>query len=194
MEPTRRNVNDIYQKIELTAGGMDNMLKKLAMASEINHSDLKIESIPFNEIIPEIKNNLPLLHNGHNIKVKWEIAEKISYEGDRRLIEMVFEYLLENAVRFHGGGPDEKPEIKIYIKENSEEVKISIFDNGQGISQEAISKVFDMFTVATDKTNGYGLGLYLVKKAVQKLNGSIQVKSEEHEFTKFEISLPKSGF
>ena len=103
-----------------------------------------------------------------------------------------FEYLLENAVRFHGGGPDQKPEIHISIKEDSGNVNISVFDNGQGISQEAINRIFDMFTVATDKTNGYGLGLYLVKKAIQKLNGTIQVKSEEHEFTQFEISLPKS--
>jgi signal transduction histidine kinase len=68
-------------------------------------------------------------------------------------------------------------------------------DNGIGISPNQIDNIFKMFHRATEKSDGAGLGLYIVKEVVEKLNGSIDVTSSLGQGTKFYIKLPqlKSG-
>ncbi len=84
--------------------------------------------------------------------------------------------------------------IRISI-DKSVAVIIKVYDNGMGVSQEVRSRIFDMFTVGTDipSGNGYGLGLYLVRKALAKMEGTISFKSKENEYTEFTIFLPLSG-
>ena len=66
-------------------------------------------------------------------------------------------------------------------------------DNGLGIDSEYKSKIFLMFFRGSEISQGNGLGLYLVKKAIDKLGGKIEVDSEEGKFTSFSISIPKQN-
>ena len=63
-------------------------------------------------------------------------------------------------------------------------------DNGIGIPASIRDRVFDMFYRGHKSADGSGIGLYIVKETVDKLNGSIRMKSEEQEFTEFSIYLP----
>jgi signal transduction histidine kinase len=65
-------------------------------------------------------------------------------------------------------------------------------DNGIGIKKEYVKKVFDMFYRATEKSQGSGLGMYIVKQAVDKLKGSIKVKSTFGKGTTIKITLPNN--
>ncbi|TAF63863.1 MAG: ATP-binding protein [Cytophagales bacterium] len=67
---------------------------------------------------------------------------------------------------------------------------IEISDNGQGISEEHVNKIFDMFYRASLNSEGSGLGLYIVKEAIKILKGSITVQSELGSGTVFTIELP----
>ena len=69
---------------------------------------------------------------------------------------------------------------------------ITVYDNGMGVPKKVQGSIFDMFTVGTDISsgNGYGLGLYLVKKALAKMGGRISIRSKENEYTEFTMSLP----
>jgi signal transduction histidine kinase len=67
---------------------------------------------------------------------------------------------------------------------------ISFRDNGIGITKQNISKIFDMFYRASEQSGGSGLGLYIVKNAVEKLGGRVSVGSEPGSYTIFEIVLP----
>jgi signal transduction histidine kinase len=69
-------------------------------------------------------------------------------------------------------------------------VCISIKDNGIGIPEEAQQKIFDMFYRASDRAGGSGLGLYIVKEIVEKLEGSIIVNSVFGVGTTFEVRIP----
>ncbi|MCB0493680.1 MAG: HAMP domain-containing histidine kinase, partial [Cyclobacteriaceae bacterium] len=70
---------------------------------------------------------------------------------------------------------------------------ISIQDNGVGIFPNYVDKVFDMFYRASDKSNGAGLGLYIVKETVDKLGGKISIDSEIETGTTVEIDIPFGG-
>ena len=74
--------------------------------------------------------------------------------------------------------------------DNRDHVIIEIEDNGQGIREEYREKIFDMYYRANERSKGNGLGLYIVKKAVQKLNGTIQLITEFGKGSRFVITLP----
>ena len=69
--------------------------------------------------------------------------------------------------------------------------KIEITDNGIGIKKEFQSQIFDMFFVTNNNNKGSGLGLYIVKEAVENINGIITVHSESNIGSKFTVTLPK---
>ena len=68
-----------------------------------------------------------------------------------------------------------------------------MIDNGQGIETKHLAKIFDMFFRATQNSTGSGIGLYIVKEIVQKMNGSIEVESSPGRGSKFFITLPDLG-
>ena len=85
----------------------------------------------------------------------------------------------------------QKTQIEVNFRTSRKAIIISIEDNGLGILKEQHEKIFDMFYRGSEKSQGNGLGLYLVKKAVQKLHGKINIESEEGKYACFTISLPK---
>ena len=185
-------VEAVYEKIDDTSTRMDLMLRKLVMASEINLAKPNPERINFNQVIEESWELLSNTMEVNEVKLDYSVGENIEYEADRRLINIIFNNLLENAILYQSNHRHRDGEVEVKIVNGQSKVKIDITDNGIGISDAVISEIFDLFSIGTDKTKGYGLGLYIVKKAVDKLNGEITVESKEHEYTQFHLTLPLS--
>jgi signal transduction histidine kinase len=119
-----------------------------------------------------------------------EEIEPLEWDSDPILLEMIIQNLLENSVRFRKKFTDEKNFIQIGIKEVGDAVQISIVDNGIGIKNENLQHIYQMFSKAARDHQNLGLGLYIVKQAVQKLKGSISLKNNEEDLTRFEVSIP----
>jgi signal transduction histidine kinase len=77
------------------------------------------------------------------------------------------------------------------LEEGEGEIKIHIEDNGQGISDIHHEKIFNMFYRASDQSKGSGLGLYIVKDTVLRLNGKIEFASTLGKGSRFTFSLPR---
>jgi signal transduction histidine kinase len=118
---------------------------------------------------------------------KVNISGRSSFYSDQRRIKVIFNNLISNAIRYSNG---KDPIVEIDIKINKTNADIVIADNGVGIEKKYQKKVFDMFYRATDTNAGSGLGLYIVKESVDKLNGEIDLISEPGKGTKFFISIP----
>lgn len=106
---------------------------------------------------------------------------------------IVFNNILSNAVRYRDPWKEDSF-IHIQIESGYTQAKIKFTDNGIGIGEEYLDKVFKMFFRASADSKGSGLGLYIVRGAVEKLGGTISVTSQLGSGTTFEIILPnKSG-
>ena len=81
-------------------------------------------------------------------------------------------------------------EIKVTVSES--EAEILVKDNGIGIAEENQEKVFNMFYRVSNKSVGSGLGLYIVKEAVEKLRGEIGLRSEPGKGSEFNVRLPNA--
>jgi signal transduction histidine kinase len=87
-------------------------------------------------------------------------------------------------------GLKEAPFVKLEALEQNKGILIKVSDNGEGISEEWKEKIFDLFTRASDQSSGFGLGLYIVRNAVQTLRGTISVESERNHGSSFNVWLP----
>jgi signal transduction histidine kinase len=108
---------------------------------------------------------------------------------DKSRLKVVLSNIISNAIKYHNLR-QEDPTVQITSSQFESTVCISIKDNGIGIPEEAQEKIFDMFYRASDRAGGSGLGLYIVKEIVEKLEGSITVNSVFGVGTTFEVRIP----
>lgn len=127
------------------------------------------------------------IENVNQITFKKEINLDIIYNNSLRL-QIILNNIISNAIKY-AVETKEKKWISIKTYSLNKSCIIEIEDNGIGIKKEFQSKIFDMFFV-TNSNKGTGLGLYIVKEAVENLNGNIIVESEINVGSKFIITLP----
>jgi len=125
----------------------------------------------------------------HGVDVKITVDENLSFHSDENLINTVMQNLIENAMKYKNPSI-EHPYVKINVVQQSNGIRMTITDNGQGIPEDQQSTVFDMFVKAHQDSEGSGLGLYIVKKSMHKLGGTITLKSQEGAGTTFDLFIP----
>jgi signal transduction histidine kinase len=143
--------------------------------------------IDWQKLISDTFDQLKYCVKDKAIERKISITGKSSFYSDQRRIKVIFNNLISNAIRYSNG---KEPVIEIEVTINRTNADIMIADNGVGIDKRHQKKVFEMFYRATDTNAGSGLGLYIVKESVDKLNGEIDMVSDLGKGTKFLISLP----
>lgn len=123
----------------------------------------------------------------------------IKYEGDEietlpipaTALEQILGNLIDNAIKYNIN----QPEIVVKVARDNTQTLLSIIDNGIGIPNEILPKIFDRFFVVdearTKTKGGSGLGLSIVKRLISEYNGEIYVESKENEGTKFDIIFTK---
>lgn len=187
LEKDRENMVVIWDKVEDTATKMDLMLRKLVMASEINiaqfdpYKRIDIQSV-IEETWEAIQNNLPT----ENIRFKSQIEPIKGFYTKEVPFRIALYNIFENAVLY---ACELDPQVSVTIKNQENKIYLEILDNGLGIPPDLTERIFDMFIVATDQPKGFGLGLYIAKKALDKLEGNINVRRDGN-FTCFQIILP----
>jgi signal transduction histidine kinase len=106
---------------------------------------------------------------------------------DRTQLIRVVTNLVKNAIQ---SIPEERtPKIDVHVFSKDKEVVFTVSDNGNGVTEENISKVFE--PKFTTKTSGMGLGLPMIKNIIEAYNGSITFKSQENKGTTFTVTFPK---
>ena len=111
--------------------------------------------------------------------------------SDATRLRIILNNIISNAIKYRSFDKDNSF-IRIEVVVSEKECKLTIEDNGEGIEESKLPHIFDMFYRATVKSTGSGLGLYIVKKVIDKLKASIEVDSEEMEGTTFTIIIPNA--
>jgi PAS domain S-box-containing protein len=175
--------------IENRVNKLDDFIKSILNHSKSINSELRVTPIDFAKIIGECTEELRYLKNSDKIDICTEIRELESYHSDELRLTILFKNFISNAIKYLNPQAP-KSFLKISICTTASQAQIVLADNGIGISQEYITKIYDMFFRATQSSDGSGLGLYIVKQNIEKLQGSVQVTSEINEGTTFTIVLP----
>ena len=168
------------------------MVDNLSYASAIQDKSKETNTINFKKVIDDTLKTLSGLKNFESIKFEITINQLGIFYSNKELINSIFQNLIHNAIKYSKPiSNDHTPIIKIEINQSENKVNITVKDNGIGIDEKCIGKIFDLYyRVDNEQEQGSGLGLYIVKRIVDDFNGEIKVKSEQNEGTFFELTLP----
>ena len=177
-------INIIGSKVE----DLDHFIGDVLSHSKNLKMDVSIMRVDFNTIISRTFTDLSYLEGASDMMIYRRVDENDFYSDPWRISE-IFRNLVSNAIKYRqitGAAP----EIRIEINCGETQTEIIFADNGIGIEKENLTKIFEMFYRATVQSDGSGIGLYIVKNAVEKLGGTISVHSEIGVGTTFTIILP----
>lgn len=127
--------------------------------------------------------------NTRRVSIQIDVDDDFVFVSDKGRLNIILNNLIANGIRYQN--PDvSNPWVHVSSFQSNEETVIVIRDNGIGIKPEAHEKIFDMFYRVSEKSVGSGLGLYIVKESINKLNGKIELTSKVGEGSSFTIRLP----
>ena len=116
--------------------------------------------------------------------------DSIFMQSDKSRVNALLKNIIGNAVKYRNTEITHSfAHVEFSVKEDTYEIRVN--DNGHGIPEKSLSRIFEMFYRASSSSVGTGLGLYICKEIVNKLNGTIQVESEVEKGTSVLITIPK---
>ena len=172
---------------------LSNMIKLLDTLLFMAKSDneilnLEMTTFQFDDLIAELIKESQLVSGRHEILS--DINEAILIKADRRLIKQMIRAIVDNSMKYTAGNG----KIEISSVKLTDQIELTISDNGTGISKEELPKIFDRFyrvdRARSRALGGTGLGLSIVKWIVEIHGGTILVESEPCIGTKMVIHLP----
>ncbi|MCH8331403.1 MAG: PAS domain S-box protein, partial [Bacteroidetes bacterium] len=184
----RENYLDLIGK---STKRLDNILNNLLEATAIKQGSLEISNIKFQRMVEDVINSLNHGREEFSIDFEIDISPDLEFFSDRNLILSILQNLIGNAMKY-ANNMEKHPYIHTMVRPKETGIEIKVSDNGIGIAEDVKDKIFDLFYRGTTLSQGTGLGLYIVKTAVTKLNGSIDVDSEVDKGSTFTVFLKNS--
>lgn len=186
-----QGLEDYFHMMQTSIYKLDETLKEILDYSRNARSELNIEYIDLEKLLEESFERLMYLEGSSYINKTVLIQGSSKVYSDAYRLSVIINNLVSNAIKYRDSTKNHSIiDIRAIVTET--ELQITFRDNGIGIKPEFLPKIFDMFYRATERSEGAGLGLYIVKETVDKLRGSIRVESEVGEGTDFYINIPNA--
>ena len=191
METAETNILSYLELMDRSVTKLDSFIRDLTDFSRNERMEVETKEIDFAALVQECKDNLHFMKNASRIKLHTDIDTEDTFFSDPVRIRIVLNNLISNAVKYQDL-EKEHSFAKIKISTSPTIAHITIEDNGLGIDREHHDKIFNMFFRASYQSFGTGLGMYIVKNAVQKVGGEITLESELGKGTIFRVEIPNS--
>jgi two-component system NtrC family sensor kinase len=172
----------------------DDMIRKYLSLSRVERSEVEIAPEAFDfrrDLVDKVLVNSDKEIRSHDMRVENRVPEGLTIWADRSLLTVVVQNLTFNAVRYGRDGG----EIRIFAEERPDEVRVNVWNEGEGIPADRLETIFGKFTRleregARGKI-GTGLGLFLARQIIEKHGGRIWAESEEGKFANLVFTIPK---
>jgi signal transduction histidine kinase len=163
----------------------------LVSLTRVSQKELETSSTSVVSLIQWVTDSVKLMPAAENIRIKTCIKTDIAILTDEALLRIVLQNLLCNAVMHHRPKGEDRY-VLVMVFDERENIRIEISDNGLGIPDHIQEKICDVFFRGNPRVPGSGLGLFIVKEAVEKLKGTMELYSKEGAGSTFSITLPKN--
>lgn len=182
-------LNTYFEMIERSVLKLDETIKEILDYSRNARGELTIEEVDLERMIENAFNQMQYLPGYHGTLKQINVQNHTALYSDVYRLSVILLNLISNALKY-GDDAKEQKVIQVSATITPAHCVLRIRDNGIGIHADYIDNVFNMFYRATDRSQGAGLGLYIVKEMVEKLSGTISITSELGQGTAITITIP----
>ncbi|MDB5274614.1 MAG: rcsC [Chitinophagaceae bacterium] len=172
---------------------LDTLIQDILNISRNARLEITVEPIHLKPFILSCLDTLSFMEEHEKMNITVNVPESLVCYSDSNRLRVIFLNLFSNAMRYYDSTKVQHELTVQLISPDADRAQILITDNGIGIRTEHMNKVFDMFYRATDRNNGSGLGLYIVREAINKIEGKIELTSVYGEGTSVLITIVNLG-
>lgn len=186
LQDSNLSKDEIIKMVYENAQKLDHIIREITDYSSNQKFPVKNEELDLSQVVDEAFDSA--LEETRNEKPT-ELVKDVSVEmvvSDRARLLIILKHLIINAINF---GRD-YAKIKVCASVKDEGLIIKIKDNGIGIRNDIQTKIYEMFYRGSTNSEGAGLGLYIVKEAVEEIDGTISFSSQEGIGTEFVVQIP----
>ncbi|MFT2008142.1 PAS domain-containing sensor histidine kinase [Pontibacter sp. 13R65] len=186
--PAKTGVADELQHIKTSVQRFKRTVEDLTEVSKIQRSfDQKAELLNVAELVDEVKELIQheIVASGAEVTLQCELAPSLHFP--KRNFKSILYNLILNAIKYRS--PDRQAHILISTATEQDHFVLRVQDNGLGIPAEKRQRVFELFKRMHSHVEGSGVGLYIVKRIIDNVGGSISIESEEQKGTTFKVTL-----
>jgi signal transduction histidine kinase len=182
-------IRKYFGMIEQSVLKLDETLREILDYSRNARGELIITEIDLGHLIRNASEQLKHIQGYDEMKIQLNIDGHAAFYSDVYRLSVILANLMSNAIKYRDESKSNQF-IDINATITPLHLMIVIRDNGIGIHPEYLRNVFNMFYRATDRSQGAGLGLYIVKEMVEKLSGTIIISSDLGKETLISITIP----
>lgn len=188
------NVKEMLSYLEMgktSLNRLDHFIQEILDYSRNSRMEVAREEVLLNVIINGVLENYAYIEDYKHIRKEIEIKQDFAVYTDPFRLKVILNNLVSNALRY--SRPEHREAyVKVYAHAKRDELTLIVEDNGQGIPEKHLSRIFDMFYRADNRKAGSGLGLYIVRETLSKLQGKIEVESEIDQGTTLRVRIPNA--
>lgn len=178
-----------FTMIETSVKRLDRTLLDLIELARTRKGTSKLSQINIMSMVQDILHSLRHLPDFGSINFEVKIDHLLELKADKVLVLSVFQNLIHNAINYCN---QNRPHVKIKVERDAAGIVLQVIDNGLGIHEAIRDRVFEMFYRGHPDSTGSGLGLFIVKNALEKMKGSISFESEVGKGTTFTVHIPNA--
>jgi len=181
---------EYLQLIESRVNKLDNFILDVLSHSKNIHAPVELTMLNLEALVQEALDELQYLKNHSRLKVEVTSNGSFIVESDRIRLSNIVKNIISNSIHFLDPYKADNW-LKISVLHHPKHVELHFSDNGVGISESIQPLVFNMFYRGHESSENSGIGLYIVKRAVEKLNGKVTLESDALQGTSLKIKLPR---
>ncbi|MBN8652847.1 MAG: tetratricopeptide repeat protein [Cytophagales bacterium] len=181
---------EVFDRTVQATNNLDSVVKDLSIILQAHDNQtMPRETVALAPLLESTKELLKSELETTKATITFTCKNSLTVTVVKPYIESIFYNLLSNAIKYHS--PDRLLQIQIAAKVEEGKFFLSIADNGNGIEEENLEKIFEPYKRLTIDGDGKGLGLYLVRTHVEAMGGIISVTSTLNKGTTFTIEIPQ---
>ena len=180
---------EFITRIKESNNKLDGILNNLLAVTRITQGKNVTGSVDVADLLDDVVGSLSVYPGRDSVKIRSDIRMKKNYVGDITVLTSILQNLIQNSISYRRHDTDSFVNVSVFPE--AKNVIIEVTDNGKGIPPELQKKVFEMFFRGDESSKGSGLGLYIVSASVDKINGTIDLKSTVGKGTTIRVILPQ---
>ncbi|MBR3617176.1 MAG: HAMP domain-containing histidine kinase [Acholeplasmatales bacterium] len=186
-EMSKEERDEYIDKLYNSSINLSNLISNILKLNKLENSEMELNDVNLSNVLENVIISYDELINNKKINLDIDMDDRLIKYTNESFIQLIFSNLISNAIKFS------KYEgiVEIKLKNKNDYIEFMVKDNGIGMSKDTIIHIFNRFYQGdtSHKTEGNGLGLSMVKKAIDRLGYKISIESEEEKGSTFIVDI-----